>query len=346
MTTETSAPHLRSVVLALVLIVLEHSDVLAQLSITLYDGLVKGRAPRPEWVYEISMVWLAVGTCIVIFVSSLAKDRNRSDDWTIATGVLAATVLAVFSVLDAWLNDEDVQASVVLLQVLFFWGVWVLLILFPLLLALVRGAALLGSGVIATALCLVVAVVLSVPYRWITAEVLWRVVKAGQATSANGAFDRLIYNADSLLILGATWSMAAFAPGRGRSWRIFYVIACACAAAAYPLLFDKPSDWPAPYPLVVSGFVALSLAGLLPMAVATGRVWAGKLGATLGAMCATFVTCGAAMAATLGRVWDTSVQEFVALALVQAGAGALIPLAVYVAGRIAARAGSTRKAET
>lgn len=335
---ETGRPHLQSIALALLLVVLEQSDILAQLSITLYDQLVKGRPPAPEWVYEISMVWLAVGTCIVIVVASLAQDRNRADDWTIAVGVITATVLGLFSVVDAWLNDEDLKGKTVLLQVLFFFGIWLLLVLFPLLRALLKGEALLGSGVVATALCLVVAIVISIPYRWVTAELLWKLVQAGNANSANAAFDRLIYNADTLLILGATWAMAAFSAGRSFAWKLSYAVACGFAAAAYPLLFNDASDWPASYALVILGFVLLSLAALMPMWWSTARIWSGDriaLGASA-ALC--FLACGVAMFATLGQVWNAPPLEFWSLVLVQAGAGSLIPASVFAAGRLAAAA--------
>lgn len=333
-----SAPHARSVFIAALLFLLgDKSDILAELAIRGYDQLLKERSPHLIWIYELSLVGLAFGTCFVIVATTFSRDRNHADDVTIAIGVVTSTIAGLLNIAEMWFDDEVKRNTETLSGFLFFYVLWLLLIIFPLLRSLVVGRTLRQSGIVGTALTLVVAALVSVVYRFFAAEVLWKSVKAGSATSANGAFDRLIFNSDTLIILGATWSVMAFFVGRSAVWKIGYLSAAGLAGMAYPLLFDNPSDWPAPYPLVVFGFTALSVAAILPMYSLTDKIWLGDTKATCRAALLCFLACALVMAGTLARVWDTGGGEFAALVLVQGGAGAFVPLSVFLAGRSIAR---------
>lgn len=348
MTTDTHAPtsHAESIFLAVLLFLLgEKSLVLSKLGLVAFDGIVKNRPPGDPFVYEISLVGLAVGTCAVILISTLRQRTLKKDNLAILIGLITATIAALLNIADAALFGEVDSVGDIPQRAFFFYTLWIILLILPLFDGLLKkdGQGDINlSNLVLTATVFIVALIAGQIFRPVAGAIILHGLQIEGATSLNGAHDKLRFNSDTLIVLGSVWTVSAFAPFAGASariWRWTYVLTAPIAGYFYAYVISFPGGDPShgvSAERMALGFAALSLAAIAPGMLYFRGILEGQWKVAFKCAFLTFAFCAFAMFHGLSNTQSLLTYERLSLSLLQGLAGAFVPLSVSAGVRILA----------
>jgi len=339
-TEETKISHVESIILAVLLYLLgDKSLLLAKLVARAFTAKVDGKVPPPSpYVYEVSLFGLLIGTCLVILISRFWNNAQQKDHLEILVGLLIASIGALLNILDAALFDTDNKHGEVPTRALFFFALWIIIVLIPVLVRVFgkeKQTDLDLEPLLRIVTALLVAAVIGAIMRLGIGAVLLYGLQVEGATKLNEAFDRMRFNSDSLVILGAVWWVAAYAPSsqsEGRNWRTLYTIAAPLAAFFYAYCLSFPGgdlNHNVSADRMAVGFAALALAAILPGYWFAKEVIALNKRALFKAVVWTFALCTAAMYAGLSGTYSFNPMQRIGVSVLQGLAGACIPIAVF-----------------
>ena len=327
--------HVWSVLLAALLFLLgEKSVVLAQLGLLVWDN----GTSKESAVFEIALAGLAIGTAAVIAISVVFHQPARRDAVAIATGLITATLAALLTILEAiWITPlkEDPNAPY---DALFFYGLWLLLVPLPFLASMMKTRSLDGRPLkmLATiCLSLLLAAAAGIVLRNGSKHLLLRIFPNPEARDAESAFDRLQYEPDMLIMLGATWIAATLLPLAGRTWRVAYTALAPASGYAYAVVAALGAKNPVEIDHYrCAAYAAMSTAALLPSVI----IWPLKGWPTRVRLvmigCLTALGCGLTMFVGLALPQDISEVEMVVLSVIQGLAGAVLFACCVLAFRL------------
>lgn len=314
-----------SILLAAILFLLgEKSLTIAKFGLLVYDG---GES-KSTAAFEISLAGLAIGTAAVIFLSVLFRNIAKQDAVAIVTGLVVATLAALFNIGEAiWLEpvSDDLKVP---FQALFFYALWLLLLPVPLLASMGINGMVDGRPLklIATiALALIIAAAGGAAFRWLSGYFLFTAFPQEGVTNRELAYDRLQFEPDMLIMLGATWIAATFLPRCGWGWRLAYVVfAPICGYAYAALLSGSGVDRALAY-------AALSASAILPCLLLWPSAGWPNRSRMLVIAVSTGVCCFLSMLVGFASAMDVSGAEKIALSLLQGLAGMVLVLCAVVA---------------
>ena len=330
--------HAESIFLAVLLYLLgEKSLVLAKLALHGFDRMFKGRAPSPDFVYEISLVGLMIGTALVILVSKLRQKQIKKDNLAILIGMITATFAALFNIVEV-IVDEPGKYGPVPGKALFFFVLWTVLVVLPVFAQVLQHGEkgeLDLTQLVRTVAALLFATLIGLAMRPAISAILLYGLEVKNTHSLNSAFDWMRFNSDSLIMLGAVWWVAAFGAfsrEAGQKWRALYVVAAPLAGFFYAYVVSYPNgdpDYNVSAARLGVGFAALSLAAILPGVWFAKGVQALDVDAVRAGAIWTFSWCATAMLLGLSFTLPLSWFEMIAISVLQGAAGACIPVAVF-----------------
>lgn len=309
--------HAWSIVLAALLFLLgDKSLLIARLGLRLYDGQPSSDAAE----FEIALVGLAIGTAAVLLLSVWFREVAKQDAIAIVTGLLLSTISALLNIVEAAWLEVPLSNLQVITQAMFFYALWALLFLIPF-----CASSLMNRGVdgrtlklIATIACaLVLATATGALFRAFSGWYLLTVFETSASGGREGAFDKLQYEPDVLIMLGATWIAATFLPRSGLVWRVAYVFAAPVFGYCYGLILSTGE-----FHRCVA-YAAMSTAAIWPwFLISPFNSWPNskRLGAIF---LTTSIACAAAMHLGFSILEANSAYENVALSILQGLAGAL-----------------------
>lgn len=232
--------HAWSILLAAVLFLLgEKSLILSQLGLRIYDG----KPSDDGAAFEIALAGLAIGTAAVVFLTVMYRQIAKQDAVAIVTCLVTATLAGLINIGEAvWIKPLTSNSQVVY-QGLFFFALWLLLLPMPYFTSVIVNSTPDGRPLklLATiTLALVLAVVAGAVFRFFSGLLLFEAFPNPAAEHREAAFDRLQFEPDMLIMLGATWIAATFLPRRGLPWRLVYAtLAPICGFGYGALLTDS-----------------------------------------------------------------------------------------------------------
>lgn len=317
--------HAWSILLAAILFLLgEKSLILAQFGLRIYDG----EPSKDAAAFEIALAGLAVGTAAVVFLTVMYRDVAKKDAVAIVTGLVIATLAALINIGEAvWIKPLTSNSRMVY-QSLYFFALWLLLLPLPYFASMLVNGTPDGQPLkllATTTLALLFAAIVGAVFRFFSGLLLFNAFPNPAADHREAAFDRLQFEPDMLIMLGATWIAATFLPSCGLPWRLVYAAFAPICGYGYGALLTNSGF------SRILAYAAVSAAALLPCLL----LWPSTGWPTRKRLLLIVVLTGAGCAVSMyfgfARPLHLSGSERLTLSLLQGLAGVLLVVCAVAA---------------
>ena len=329
--TEYRGTHAWSILLAAVLFLLgEKSLVIAKIGLRIYDG----RTSTDSAAFEMALVGLAVGTAAVIVLSVIFRRIVKHDAIAIVTGLVIATLAALLNIAETAFLNPLVGHPHMASRAMYFYIIWFTLLPLPFFVSMVTNDSVEGRPLklLATiALAFVLSTVVGAMFRRISGLLLFEMFPNQNASSPELAFDRLQYEPDVLIMLGATWIAAAILPRAGVVWRTGYAILSPSFGYAYGVILTDGDIGRC------LAYAALSGAAIMPcLLLWPSRDWPDSK-RVFAIVLLTVATCALAMSFGFAVALPVTTSEKIVLSLLQGVAGILLTTCALTAFALSSR---------
>lgn len=227
--------------------------VVAEISLRLYDRLSGATKTKPEFLLEMTLIGLAVGVSLVVYLTSLKKEHDPREDHVILAGAAIGIIAGLLEISKAALSDSSTVADFSF-RAYFFFGIYLFIFVAPIIPSVLRSSYWIIeyksffeqiSKVLLTSIIVAVIVQLFIG---------WLVIKTNVIESTypiEHAGKELIYNPLSFVILASLINFSAFSfSSKGfisarffKTWVLTYLVLAMLFSICYFMFFaleDNP----------------------------------------------------------------------------------------------------------